>query len=191
MIRGLKYILRYFGEIISIGGCDSEKVSTITSSNRIFYKFYMFLWGKSEKIMGQDEELLLKAIEFHGHLGPYSVLGLKAGLYANQILGKEPMKTEALIQTNFADGVQISTGCTFGKRNISLINGKGLKVTFKKDNQKLTLKLKKEIIEEIDSLPSEEEAWERLAKNLYQRKIEKIFEIEFNGPKEYLDNYRE
>lgn len=98
----------------------------------------------SKKKPEQSEDLLLRAIEFHGHLGPYLILGLKAGLFANQILGKDPMKTEAFIQTRttppqscFADGVQFSTGCTLGKRNISLSEGEGLIVTFKKDNQKL------------------------------------------------------
>lgn len=131
----------------------------------------------------QNEDLLLRSIEFHGHLGPYLVLGLKAGLFANKVLGRDPMKTEALIKTEttppqscFVDGVQFSTGCTFGKRNISLTQGKGLQVTFKKNNKKLTLKLKKEIIEEINSLPSEEEAWENLAKDFYQREIKELFE---------------
>ncbi len=50
-------------------------------------------------------------------------------------------------------------------------------MTFKKNNQKLTLKLKKEIIVEINSLPDQEEAWENLAKDLYQREIEEIFEV--------------
>ena len=50
-------------------------------------------------------------------------------------------------------------------------------MTFIKNNQKLTLKLKKEIIEEINSLPSKEEAWENLAKDLYQRETKEIFEI--------------
>jgi len=139
---------------------------------------------QSEEKVKQSEELLLSAIEFHGHLGPYLVLGLKAGLFANQTFGRDPMKTEAIIKTKttppqscFADGVQFSTGCTFGKGNISLAEGEGLLVTFKKNNQELTLKLKKEIIEEMDSLPSQDEAWENFAKNLYQREIKEIFEI--------------
>lgn len=151
----------------------------------IFFAFAVcFSYEKNEKIMGQSEEFLSRAIEFHGHLGPYLVLGLKAGLYSNQIFGKEPMKTIAFVKTKtippqscFADGVQFSTGCTLGKGNISLMAGEGLLVTFKRNNQKLTLKLKKEIIEEIDSLPPEEEAWENLAKDLYQREIEEIFKI--------------
>ena len=138
---------------------------------------------QSQEKIEQSEEFLLRAIEFHGHLGPYLILGLKAGLYANQIFGRDPMKTEALIKTKtsppqscFADGVQFSTGCTLGKGNISLKEGEGLLVTFKKNNQKLTLKLKKGIIEEMNSLPSQEEAWENLAKDFYKRKIEKVFE---------------
>lgn len=151
----------------------------------IFFAFVIcFSYEKSEKIIKQSEEFLLRGIEFHGHLGPYLVLGLKAGLYANQIFGREPMKTKAFIKTNttppqscFADGVQFSTGCTLGKGNIFLIDGEGLQVTFKKNNQKLILILKKGIIEEINSLPSEEEAWENLAKYLYRSEIEEIFEI--------------
>jgi formylmethanofuran dehydrogenase subunit E len=138
----------------------------------------------SEGKIEQNKELLQRAVEFHGHLGPYLVLGLRAGLYANQVLGRDPMKTEAFIQSKttppescFVDGVQLSTGCTFGKGNISLKQGEGLLVTFKKNGQELALKLRKEIIEEMNALPSEEKAWEDLAEDLYQRKIEKIFEI--------------
>lgn len=151
----------------------------------IFFAFAIcFGYEKDEKVIEQSEEFLLRAVEFHRHLGPYLVLGLKAGLYANQVLGREPMKTKASIKTKttppqscFADGVQFSTGCTLGKGNISLSEGEGLVVTFEKNNQILTLKLRKEITEEINSLPSEEKAWENLANDLYQRKIEEIFEV--------------
>lgn len=146
----------------------------------------LFCYGskKNESSAERRDEFLLRAIEFHGHLGPYLVLGLKAGLYANQTFGREPMKTEAFIETKvippqscFADGVQFSTGCTFGKGNIHLKEAEGLQVTFKRDNKELILKLKKEIIDEINSLPSEEEAWDNLAENFYQREVEKIFTI--------------
>jgi len=155
---------------------------------KILFIIWVFLFlstpFQSKEKVEQNEELLLRAIKFHGHLGPYLVLGLKAGLFANKVLGRDPMKTEALIKIKttppescFVDGVQFSTGCTFGKRNISLIQGKGIHVTFKKNNKKLILKLKNEIIKEINSLPSEEEVWENLAKDLYQREIKEIFEI--------------
>lgn len=147
---------------------------------------FLFLYAplQSKEKVEQSEAFLLSAIKFHGHLGPYLVLGLRAGFHANQVLGRDPMKTEAFIKTKitppescFADGVQLSTGCTFGKRNISLEEGEGLQVTFKKNNQKLALKLKKEIIDEMNSLPSQEKAWEDLARDLYKREINEIFEI--------------
>ncbi|UCC38542.1 MAG: formylmethanofuran dehydrogenase subunit E family protein [Candidatus Aminicenantes bacterium] len=149
-----------------------------------FMVLFLLAPVQSAEKVEQTEEYLSKAIEFHGHLGPYLVLGLRAGLYANQILGKEPMETEAFIKSKttppescFADGVQFSTGCTFGKGNISLEESQGLQVTFRKDNKKLILRLRKEIIEEMNSLPPQEEAWEKLAKDLYKREIKKIFEI--------------
>ncbi|NIM91909.1 MAG: hypothetical protein GTO17_13290 [Candidatus Aminicenantes bacterium] len=157
--------------------------------NSIFIMVLAFLFlgmsVRSEGRIEQSKEFLQRAVEFHGHLGPNLDLGLRAGLYANQVLGRDPMKTEAFIQTKttppescFADGVQLSTGCTFGKRNIALQQGEGLLVAFKKNSQELALKLKKEKIEEMNSLPSDEKAWEDLAEDLYQRKIEKIFQID-------------
>jgi len=139
---------------------------------------------QAQEKIDKSEEFLSRATEFHGHLGPYLVLGLKAGLFSNQMLGKDPMKTKAIIRTKttppescFADGVQFSTGCTLGKGNISLEEGEGLVVTFQKNNQELTLKLKKAIIEEMSSLPDQEEAWENLAKDFYKREAEEIFQI--------------
>jgi len=162
----------------------SKRIFIIQFSIILFAFAICFGYERNEKVIEQSEEFLLRAVEFHGHLGPYLVLGLKAGLYANEIFGREPMNTKASIKTKttppqscFADGVQFSTGCTLGKGNISLTEGEGLVVTFEKNNQILTLKLRKEIIEEISSLPSKEEAWENLAKDLYQRKIEEIFEV--------------
>ena len=162
-----------------------QKILVVTLSI-LFFAFAVCIgYDEDEKHMVQNEEFLSQAAKFHGHLGPYMVLGLKAGLFANQVLEKDPMQTDAIIETLpeppescFVDGVQFATGCTMGKRNISLKEGEGLKATFKKNNKILILTLKQEIIDEINSLPpDEEEAWENLAKDLYQREIEKIFKI--------------
>lgn len=73
--------------------------------------------------------LLKKAEEFHGHLGPFLVLGVRMGLFAMKELGcdgwgKElsasvhlPLKTPF---TCIVDGIQVATGCTLGKMNIVL-----------------------------------------------------------------------
>ena len=135
--------------------------------------------------MRQYDNLLKRAIEFHGHLGPYLVLGLKAGFYANEILGKDPFKMKAFIETHtsppescFIDGIQFSTGCTLGKGNISIKESRSLKVCFKKDDKELKLILKKKIMDELKSLPSVKEEWEKFALNLYLREMKEIFDIE-------------
>ncbi|OGF68007.1 MAG: hypothetical protein A2Y62_20415 [Candidatus Fischerbacteria bacterium RBG_13_37_8] len=134
--------------------------------------------------MQQHDTLLSTAIAFHGHLGPYLVLGLRAGLHANQVLGKEPMQTKAIIKTHsappqscFADGVQLTTGCTLGKGNISLIDAEGLSVHFQQNDKSITCILKAEIIAEMSSLPQKEEAWEAFAKKLYTQPIEELFDM--------------
>lgn len=73
------------------------------------------------------EETVQKAVEFHGHLGPFLVLGVRMGLLAKKELfplGDEGMK--AVAKTGnvpslscLLDGIQISTGCTMGNGKIS------------------------------------------------------------------------
>ncbi|MCP2519097.1 formylmethanofuran dehydrogenase subunit E family protein [SCandidatus Aminicenantes bacterium Aminicenantia_JdfR_composite] len=134
--------------------------------------------------MKQNDNFLKRAIEFHGHLGPYLVLGLKAGNYANEILGKSPFEMKVIIETIpsppqscFADGIQFSTGCTYGKRNITIVRGKGLRVRLKKKGKKLTLILKKEIMDKIKSLLSDKKLLEKLAFELYSKNIGELFDI--------------
>jgi len=74
------------------------------------------------------EKMLEVAVLIHGHLGPFLVYGIKMGLLARQILGFKghfDVKVEAFVGDNtpvtcMADGLQISTGATLGKRNIKL-----------------------------------------------------------------------
>ena len=63
---------------------------------------------------------------FHGHLGPYVVIGLRVGQYALQrVHGQSHFGVEAEVhcagqtpESCLLDGVQFSTGCTMGKRNL-------------------------------------------------------------------------
>lgn len=68
---------------------------------------------------------------FHGHVGPYVVAGVRAGEGALERLGARPhfgveaivMAPDAPPPSCFIDGVQLSTGCTMGKRNIEHVVG--------------------------------------------------------------------
>jgi len=79
-----------------------------------------------------DRSLLEFGIKFHGHKCPAMPLGIRAGLSAMRALGVSRAKNKelhCLVETGFAhatmcfvDGVQVATGCTFGKSNIEKLD---------------------------------------------------------------------
>ncbi len=74
------------------------------------------------------KELLEVGIKLHGHKCPAMPLGIRAGLAALKKLGVEHASNKELfcfLETGpahammcFGDGVQVATGCTFGKGNM-------------------------------------------------------------------------
>ena len=75
-----------------------------------------------------SQALLEKAKEFHGHICPFVVLGLRASEIALEKLGltkageRETVGEEilAIVECNncFTDGVQVATGCTLGNNSL-------------------------------------------------------------------------
>jgi len=76
-------------------------------------------------------EELERLRQFHGHLGPYVVLGIRLGtvllreLRARPHFGLDVHVTGPLTPPPrcVLDGLQLSTGCTMGKGNLSLDEG--------------------------------------------------------------------
>jgi len=142
---------------------------------------------KSKNSDKVTDEIVRGVVEFHGHLGPFLVLGLRAGLLANSLLGKDCFKTRAVVTTNpsppnscFVDGIQFVTGCTMGKGNIKLRKGKRVTVRFSKKNKTLTLRLRNEIWDYVGSISSEK-ASEQVSLNLLKKSAHELFEIERTG----------
>jgi formylmethanofuran dehydrogenase subunit E len=130
-----------------------------------------------------SDELLKRAVEFHGHLGPFLVLGLKAGLLANHLLGKDFFKMTALVSTRpsppescFVDGVQFTTGCTMGKGNIKLRRSKNTSVLFLKAGRELRLKLRENVLDSVRNV-SEKES-QTVALELLKRPSSELFDEE-------------
>jgi formylmethanofuran dehydrogenase subunit E len=124
------------------------------------------------------------AVEFHGHLGPFLVLGVRAGLLANSLLGKDCFKMKAMVTTDphppnscFVDGIQFVTGCTMGKCNIKLRKGKETSVLFAKEDLKLRLKVKDELLGSIGQIKSECES-RRESKRLLCVPSSELFVVE-------------
>jgi len=130
-----------------------------------------------------DMTLLQRAAEFHGHLGPHMVLGLRAGQIATSILGYAPRETRAEVETHlatprscFIDGVQFSSGCTLGKRNIQLREDPSTSaVTFHRGSRRVRVKVKDKV---LDRLSSASEEGEKLALALAEEPDDQLFEIE-------------
>ena len=127
----------------------------------------------------------LKNIEqFHGHIGPYVVIGYRMGCIANEKLGKNPFSKKAHVWTStkppmscIIDGIQMSSGCTIGKGNLTIIMGKLPKVRFSNNNGKhIEIHLRESIKNEIDKTVTEQNIVS-YSEKLYQKSDQELFEI--------------
>lgn len=128
---------------------------------------------------------LREAIKFHGHLGPYLVLGILAGEYAaSELKCKRYFGLEVKVwgankkpKSCLIDGLQLSTGATYGKGNIRKIEGEKIRVLFRnlKNDKKIKLSLKDSLVKKLDSLTGHKDC-EKFARELYKDKPINIFE---------------
>ena len=103
---------------------------------------------------------------FHGHLGPYVVLGSKMGRMARE---KFPEKIYANVYTGnkpplscLVDGIQMSSSCTLGKGNITVNKGSFAMANFMDEvGNKMVVELKKEMREKVDREMAKEGEEER------------------------------
>jgi formylmethanofuran dehydrogenase subunit E len=129
-------------------------------------------------------ETLKQIEEFHGHLGPYAVIGYRMGLLAKKTLNSNHFSLNATVWTKntppmscVIDGIQISSGCTLGKGNIVVKNSDSVKAEFSsKDGKFLQIVLKPEIKDEIDNNVNEENMVS-YSNEIYQRSDFELFEI--------------
>jgi formylmethanofuran dehydrogenase subunit E len=122
---------------------------------------------------------------FHGHLGPYLVLGYRMGLIANKRLGEDAFAKRALSMTGttppiscMIDGVQLSSGCTLGKGNIGVEDLKEPRVIFtsKTGDRSIEIALRPEIERRLKDEMTPENT-EAMGRELYGLADEELFEI--------------
>ncbi len=127
----------------------------------------------------------LKQIErFHGHLGPYAIIGYKMGEIANKTLGLDPFSKKAVVWTGttpplscIIDGLQMSSGCTLGKGNILVRQEGSPKVQFtNNDGKQIEITLKPSIKQEIDTTVTEENIVS-FSEKFYRRTDQELFDI--------------
>ena len=127
----------------------------------------------------------LKNIEqFHGHIGPYAVIGYRMGKIANEKLGKDPFNKKAQVWTSdvppmscVIDGIQMSSGCTIGKGNLKLSFGKTPKALFlTNDGKQIEIHLLESIKNEIDTNVNEQNLI-NYSEKLFKKPDKELFKI--------------
>jgi formylmethanofuran dehydrogenase subunit E len=99
---------------------------------------------------------LQKAKDFHSHLGPYLVVGLKMGRAIVGRLGHKPFSMGITIFTGpkpplscVVDGLQLSTPCTVGNGGILIREGGQVRVLAELGQRRLEVSLRPSIQREI------------------------------------------
>lgn len=136
----------------------------------------------------KDKKILETAVKFHGHLGPYLVLGLLIGNLGTRLLQcKKHFGIKTIIKgaenkpkSCLIDGLQLSTGCTYGKGNICKKKGRLIRVfMYNLDNHKrIKISLKKNLIKRLDSLNNHRES-ESFAMWLFRQPYSELFDSNF------------
>ncbi len=122
---------------------------------------------------------------FHGHLGPYVVIGYRMGRLALEATGsKGHFDVSAVVysvleppQSCLIDGVQLGAGCTLGKRNIEVhaTDGPAYAIFEAASGARVTVKLRPEAAALVGRL-IEEKGVEAAGMDLLEMKQEELFE---------------
>jgi formylmethanofuran dehydrogenase subunit E len=135
--------------------------------------------------------LVEKAAEFHGHLGPFLVIGVRMGNMAKRILKpniKENKKLQIAVKipllTPFScilDGIQTTTQCTIGNQKLKTENSqKEITAHFELQNSSKAMKVSvnPKIIEELTNEMSKGFSNEELALKIASMSENQLFKME-------------
>jgi formylmethanofuran dehydrogenase subunit E len=128
-----------------------------------------------------------EAVKFHGHLGPYLVLGLLAGeLALKKLKTRKHFGIEVRVwgadkkpKSCFLDGLQLSTGATYGKGNIRKIRADRIRLILSdlENNKQVAVSFKDGLIKKLDALKGHRDS-QVFAKELYKVNPLEIFSLE-------------
>ncbi|MBS7626171.1 formylmethanofuran dehydrogenase subunit E family protein [Candidatus Bathyarchaeota archaeon] len=102
--------------------------------------------------------MLRKARDFHGHMGPFLVVGVRAGLAGLRRLNVErgDMNLRATVWLKYstplscvADGVQVSTGCTCGNKRLTVKDSDGIMVRVENHDGQVDIALRWETLNDL------------------------------------------
>lgn len=129
---------------------------------------------------------LQKIKDFHGHLGPYAVIGYRMGLAANREFGDGAFKKTARVFSGtitpmscMIDGIQLSSGCTLGKGNIIVEEVGEPRAIFsdKEGSRSVEICLKDEVYQMIKEKMISWESGDELAELVYSMSDDELLDI--------------
>ncbi len=131
-----------------------------------------------------DEEPLLLLERFHGHLGPYVVLGYRMGRLARKALevGAFDLSVDVFTGTEpplscLVDGVQVGSTCTLGKGNISVHDGRRVEARFTtKEGRAMRIKVQDWVVDLIEEKVDKSNLIE-YSEELYAEPDGRLFEV--------------
>ncbi len=91
------------------------------------------------------DNVLEEAEKFHGHLGPFLVLGVRMGLIGvREVKAKEnnnKLRVTATLKYSvpfscIIDGIQVATKCTIGNKKLELTDSSGITTEFEIQNKR-------------------------------------------------------
>ena len=147
-----------------------------------------------DKAMDKLVSTIRRAAEFHGHLGPFLVLGVKMGLIGMKKLKIEANARQLRIEAELPkqipytctlDGLQAVTRCTFGNRKLSLKEVKSPVISTKFDaingEKRVFICVKNEVLqtlmEKLQKAKGDTATQEKLAWMIASMPEDKLFSI--------------
>ncbi|MGQ9722447.1 MAG: FmdE family protein [Candidatus Jordarchaeum sp.] len=139
----------------------------------------------TEKPVSEEisSELIKRAVEFHGHLGPFLVLGLrmskKACRFLKQVSSVEVKTRLKPPRSCILDGIQIVTKCTLGNTNLKFLESPSeISGEFRDQDKKIVIECKKSFLDKLESqMRRKERPLEEMALNILKIDEDEIFDI--------------
>jgi formylmethanofuran dehydrogenase subunit E len=139
----------------------------------------------------ESTSLIEKAAHFHGHLGPFLVIGVRIGSLSKKILNVNAGENNILrvtarlpLLTPFScilDGIQATTQCTVGNQKLRIENSQAkVIVCFEQQDldRGLRIHVNPKIIKELKDRYSEGASNEELAREIASMPESRLFIIE-------------
>ncbi len=135
------------------------------------------------------ESRIREAVRFHGHLGPFLVIGVRMGLFVLKILdpkGKRSKEMHAEFQIPILppfscvlDGVQVTTGCTVGNQRLHINNSeRDIEASFElAEASKVSVSVNSEIVSKLIASLNDGRTSEELASEVADLPDEILFVV--------------